>query len=138
MIVGMCHGVFDLMHFGHIRHLRTAKSKCDRLVVSVTADRFVNKGPTRPVFPLEYRMEVLAAVSLVDEVVASETPSSVPNLQRFKPKFYFKHVEYRGSTHPGFLEEARFCQENGIEIVFTEGEQGSSTKALQRFLLAVQ
>ncbi len=136
MNIGLCHGVFDLLHFGHIRHLRTAREMCDRLVVSVTADRFVNKGPTRPVFPLEYRMEVIEALSIVDEVVPSDAPSAVPNLQRLKPRYYFKHVEYKNSTHPGFLAEAAHCEQNGISLVFTEGEQGSSTAALQRFLLA--
>ena len=48
--VVMCHGVFDLLHLGHIKHFEKAKSLGDILVVSITADKFVNKGPGRPAF----------------------------------------------------------------------------------------
>ena len=42
--VVMCHGVFDVVHPGHIRHLAFAKSKADILVVSITADKHIKKG----------------------------------------------------------------------------------------------
>ena len=51
-----CHGVFDLLHPGHIRHFREAKAQGDCLVVTVTPDRFVNKGPGRPVFTESLRL----------------------------------------------------------------------------------
>ena len=46
----LCHGVFDLLHPGHFKHFKTAKNYGDILIVSVTADNFVNKGPDRPAF----------------------------------------------------------------------------------------
>ena len=46
----LCHGVFDLLHFGHLEHFKEAKQKGDILIVSITPDRFVNKGPGRPAF----------------------------------------------------------------------------------------
>ena len=49
--VVLAHGVFDLLHMGHVRHLEAAKAEGDLLVVTLTADRHVNKGPGRPVFP---------------------------------------------------------------------------------------
>ena len=49
-IIGLCHGVFDLLHIGHINHISEAKKKCDILIVSVTHDDFINKGPGRPAF----------------------------------------------------------------------------------------
>src|SRR4051794_27714428 len=48
--VVMAHGVFDLLHMGHLRHLEEARQFGERLIVTVTPDRFVNKGPGRPVF----------------------------------------------------------------------------------------
>ena len=60
-----CHGVFDLLHVGHIRHLEQAKRLGDVLVVTVTPDEFVNKGPHRPAFPAELRAEGLAALDCV-------------------------------------------------------------------------
>ena len=58
--IAMCHGVFDLLHPGHLRHLARAKELADVLVVSITADRFVNKGPGRPAFTETLRAEALA------------------------------------------------------------------------------
>src|SRR5215831_19183983 len=55
--VALCHGVFDLFHVGHLRHLSEGKRYADILVVSITADEYVNKGPDRPVFPAELRSE---------------------------------------------------------------------------------
>ena len=46
----LCHGVFDLVHIGHIKHFEEAKENGDVLVVSVTSDKFVNKGPGRPIY----------------------------------------------------------------------------------------
>ena len=59
--VVLCHGCFDLMHPGHIKYLQAAKSMGDRLVVTVTPDAYVDKGPGRPVFNQTLRTESLAA-----------------------------------------------------------------------------
>ena len=48
----LCHGVFDLLHIGHINYLRSSKKYGNILVVSVTSDKFVNKGPGRPAFSI--------------------------------------------------------------------------------------
>ena len=49
-IVGLCHGVFDLIHLGHIDHFKECKKNCDFLIVSITSDKYVNKGIGRPHF----------------------------------------------------------------------------------------
>src|SRR2546423_15713098 len=72
-----CHGVFDLLHIGHIRHLETAKRFGDVLVVTLTPDIHVNKGPDRPVFNEHLRAEALAALSCVDYVAINEWPMAV-------------------------------------------------------------
>ena len=66
--VVQCHGCFDLLHIGHIRYLQKAAKLGDLLVVTVTPDRFVNKGPHRPAFPEALRAETLAALDCVDFV----------------------------------------------------------------------
>ncbi len=74
-------GCFDLVHPGHIRYLAEARSLGDRLVVAVNADRTVArlKGNKRPLTPLDERMEVLAALAVVDYVIPfeEETPARV-------------------------------------------------------------
>ncbi len=74
--VVLCHGTFDLMHTGHIRHLQRARQEGDVLFVSLTADKFVNKGPGRPVFSEDLRAETLAALGEPEGL----TPGSAPGL----------------------------------------------------------
>src|SRR3990170_4794435 len=70
--VVQAHGTFDLLHLGHIRHLEAARAFGDALIVTVTADRFVNKGPGRPVFRAEMRAEMLATTEYVDWVAIND------------------------------------------------------------------
>ena len=53
----LCHGVFDLLHIGHIKHFKEAKTLGDIVIVSITSDKFVNKGPNRPIFNQNLRAE---------------------------------------------------------------------------------
>ena len=62
----LCHGVFDLLHIGHIKHFKEAKNLGDILIVTLTPDRFVNKGPSKPVFNEKLRLEALAALDVID------------------------------------------------------------------------
>ena len=88
----LCHGTFDLLH-GHIKHFSEAKQFGDILIVSVTADDYVQKGPNRPVFNLSYRMEALSALDN-DYVVPSNSLNAVNNLKEIKPKIYCKGPDY--------------------------------------------
>src|SRR4051794_35405598 len=89
-----CHGVFDLLHIGHIRHLEHAKKYGDILIVTLTADVHVNKGPDRPVFGQDLRAEAIAALGCVDYVAINRWPMAVEIIQLLKPHFYVKGVEY--------------------------------------------
>src|SRR5947209_9047303 len=85
-----CHGVFDLLHIGHIKHLEAARKLGDALVVTMTPDRFVNKGPHRPAFPERLRAEALASLTCVDFVAINEWPTAVETIERLRPDFYVK------------------------------------------------
>ena len=90
-----CHGVFDLLHPGHIRHLKEAKKLGNKLVVSVTADRFVNKGPGRPAFSEKLRMEMLSSLNCVDYVILNEKEDAISLIEKIKPNIYVKGKEYK-------------------------------------------
>ena len=124
MKVVLCNGCFDVLHYGHIRHLQWAKKLGDRLVVSLTVDAHVNKGPKRPIFPDIIRKEVLEALRCVDQIILVD--NSFQALHLVKPDVYVKGREYEGKLIKG---EVEFCQAHGIEIVFTEQEY-STTKLL--------
>ncbi len=62
----LCHGVFDLVHPGHVIHFEEAKAMGDVLVVSVTAAEYVRKGPGRPYFDDDMRLKFLSAINCID------------------------------------------------------------------------
>ena len=68
----LCHGVFDLVHPGHIIHFEEAKKLGDILVVSITAAEYVRKGPGRPYFDDTMRQKFLSAIDCIDYVMLSE------------------------------------------------------------------
>ena len=95
--VVLCHGVFDVLHLGHIKHFENAKKFGDILVVSVTSDRYVNKGIGRPHFSLEHRMLAISSLSIVDFVVPSDYPTAIKNIELIKPNFYVKGPDYKNT-----------------------------------------
>ena len=74
--VVLAHGVFDILHVGHKRHLDIGKRHGDLLIVTLTTDKFVNKGPDRPVFA-ESCAEMIAALECVDYVAISLSGASM-------------------------------------------------------------
>lgn len=129
-----CHGVFDLLHIGHIRYLQRAKSLGDILVVTVTPDRHVNKGPHRPVFPEGLRAEAVAALDCVDCVAINEWPTAVETIRSLKPDIYAKGAEYRERRTPEILSEESALAETGGEMVFIEDITSSSSHLLNKYL----
>lgn len=131
-----CHGVFDLMHIGHIKHLQSAKSYGDILVVTITPDRFVNKGPGRPHFTEHLRAEALASLSCVDFVVINQHPTAVEPIQIIEPDFYVKGIEYQNAeddvTGKISEEEATVHSVNG-QLIFTKDIVFSSSSLLNRY-----
>jgi rfaE bifunctional protein nucleotidyltransferase chain/domain len=93
-----CHGCFDLLHIGHIKHLEAAKKLGGLLLVTVTPDRFVNKGPGRPVFDEQLRAEALAALDCVDFVAINKWPTAVRTIRLLRPDVYVKGSEYRNTA----------------------------------------
>ena len=87
--VVLCHGTFDLIHTGHIRHLQEAKRQGDILFVTITADKYVNKGPGRPVFSEILRAENLCALSCVDYVGIVSSDSGEEPISQIKPNICF-------------------------------------------------
>ena len=119
----MCHGVFDVVHPGHIRHLLYAKSKGDVLVVSLTADRHITKAEFRPYVPEELRALNLAALEMVDYVIIDPAPTPLDNLRMIQPDYFAKGYEYvGGDLRPETQEEVQILEGYGGEILFTPGD----------------
>ncbi|MGE4498748.1 MAG: bifunctional D-glycero-beta-D-manno-heptose-7-phosphate kinase/D-glycero-beta-D-manno-heptose 1-phosphate adenylyltransferase HldE [Hydrogenovibrio sp.] len=118
-------GCFDLLHSGHVRYLNEAAKTGDRLVVAVNSDESVKllKGDSRPIVPLEGRMELLSALSCVDWVVpfGEETPERL--ICKLKPDVLVKGGDYK----PDEIAGAQCVWENGGEVAVLSFWDGYST-----------
>ena len=93
-----CHGVFDLLHPGHFKHFASAKKEGDVLVVTITPDEYVNKGPGRPAFATQLRVEQLAALADIDYVAINKWPTAVETIALLKPNVYAKGPDYKDQS----------------------------------------
>lgn len=119
----MCHGTFDLVHPGHLRHLQYAKSQADILIVSLTADTHISKADYRPMIPQNLRAFNLAAIEFVDYVLIDENPTSIENIRKLEPDYFAKGYDYiSGGIPPRTQEEIDAMSAFGGEIIFTPGD----------------
>ena len=128
-----CHGVFDLLHPGHIAHLEEAKGLGDILVASVTSSSYVNKGPGRPFFSDELRMKSLAALECVNYVILSKDSTPLKIFEFIQPDLYVKGKEYEkpeDDITQNISREAERVKFYGGSIYFTDKITFSSTKLL--------
>jgi len=135
--VVQCHGVFDLLHIGHIRHFQAAKQSGQILVVTVTPDRYVNKGPHRPVFTETLRAEAIASLDCVDYVAINKWPTAVEALELIRPDVYAKGSDYADAStdHTGGIARERDAVEAvGGRLVFTDEITFSSSTLLNQHM----
>jgi rfaE bifunctional protein nucleotidyltransferase chain/domain len=123
--VVMANGCFDIFHYGHLAHLEAAKVEGDWLIVALTGDAHVNKGPGRPVFSVDKRAAILRGLRCVDEVLINNCPTPRDIIQAVRPNIYVKGAEYRGK-----LPEQATVERYGGRVVFTDTIVFSSTKLL--------
>ena len=129
-VIVQAHGTFDLLHLGHVRHLEAARKLGDMLIVTVTADRLVNKGPGRPVFNAELRAEMLATLEYVDWVAINDAADAVSAIERIRPSIYIKGEDYQnpqGDITGKITLERDAVEAHGGKIHFTDEVTFSST-----------
>ncbi len=131
-----CHGVFDLLHIGHIRYFEQARGFGDVLVVTLTPDVYVDKGEKRPAFPEQLRAEAIASLSVVDYVAVNQWPTAEETLRRIRPHVYVKGSDFKsvdGDRTGKLAREENVCKELGIDLRFTQDIVFSSTNLINRF-----
>ena len=84
-----------MIHVGHIKHFASAKKYADILVVSITSDKFVLKGPGRPIFNEKNRAMLLSSFDMIDHVVINDNETSINLINNLKPNFYCKGPDYK-------------------------------------------
>ena len=133
----LCHGVFDLVHPGHIIHFEQAKKMGDVLVVSITASKYVRKGPGRPYFDDDMRMKELAAIEYIDYVMLSEGYTVEDIIEAVEPDIYVKGQEYaieEADLTGKIREERELVEKHGGHIAYTVGQVFSSSKLINTAL----
>lgn len=128
MRIVLANGVFDLLHAGHVRHLREARAMGDLLIVSLTLDENVNKGPGRPLNTWEDRALLLKELRCVGAVIP--THNAVDAIRRIKPSIFVKGIDYVGGKFSEGVIEA--CLEVGAEIRYTTTPKMSATDLINR------
>ncbi len=124
-------GCFDVLHRGHVNYLRFARDKGDALIIGVNTDASVSrlKGPTRPVNPLDDRLAVLAALEMVDAVVAFEDDTPKAIIETVTPDVLVKGEDYAGQVVVG----SEWVESHGGQVVLAPLVPGrSTTKILER------
>lgn len=135
--VVLCHGVFDLLHMGHVRHLEAARNEGSVLVVTVTGDDYVNKGPGRPIYSEVLRAEMLAALTYIDWVAINQSPTIETALRTICPDVYVKGSDYENSEEDvtGMIEHEREAiEEHGGKLIFTKDITFSSSTLINQYL----
>ena len=125
--IGLCHGCFDIIHYGHIIHFKEAKSMVDYLIVSITSEKFVNKGPDRPIFCDQERIEVLSSIKYVDDIVISNSETAINVMKKIPFDIYIKGPDYRGSMDPRLKSEIEYARKKA-SVYYTSGIKYSSSK----------
>ena len=120
--IGLVHGVFDAIHIGHLWYFKNAKKLVDKLIVSVTSDKYVNKGPGKPIFDINKRVELLESINIIDEVIISHNKTAVEIIKKIKPDFYIKGGDYRdlkSDPTDQIKVEKKVVESVGGKLVFT-------------------
>lgn len=121
----LANGVFDILHIGHLLYLEAAAKLGDKLVVAVTRDEHVNKGPHRPTNPEAHRAAIVGAIWCVDDVILCD--DSLDALAMVKPAIFVKGNDYIGKVEKRHED---YCREHGIAIAFTNTPIYSATKII--------
>jgi len=135
--VVQCHGVFDLVHLGHIRHLNLAKKEGNVLVVTITGDRHVKRGPGRPIFNEHLRAETLASLAVTDYVCVVDSPTAVECIRALRPDVYAKGADYKEKDKDvtsKIYEEEAAVESVGGRLVFTDDITFSSSQLINDYL----
>lgn len=125
MKVVLANGCFDILHPGHVDHLRQARSMGDVLIVSLTSDDHVNK-PGRPIHTWEDRAKVLRELRSVSMVVRTDT--AVDAILKIKPDIFVKGIDYANGVFTEDIQGA--CKKTGTFLCFTNTPKRSVTELI--------
>ncbi len=125
-------GCFDIIHVGHIRYLKEAKSLGNYLIIAINSDLSTKKlkGNDHLIIPEEERMEIVAAIEYVDFVTIFSEPTVETLLSRLKPHIHAKGTDYSKETVP----EKEITKAYGGEIAIVGDKKDHSSTEIKSIL----
>ena len=129
----LCHGDFDNFHYGHLKYFESAKKFGDILVVSLTSDKYINKGLNRPIFNEKQRAEIISSLKIVDYVYVDNNLTAEKIISNLKPDYFVKGSDYKDSKKDlsgNIIKEKKLVEKKGGKLVFTDEEVFSSSKII--------
>ena len=135
-IIGFTNGCFDLLHTGHISYLKSAKQKCDILILGLNSDESIRKlkGKNRPIVEEKDRVEILSSFPFIDKIVVFDEVTPIKLIKRIKPNIIFKGKDYKKQDVVGFRESKKW-QGRVILIDFIKNK--STTNLIERIKKSV-
>jgi D-glycero-beta-D-manno-heptose 1-phosphate adenylyltransferase len=130
--VALANGGFDLLHVGHVRYLRAARSLADRLVVALNSDRSLRllKGENRALIDEKGRVQMIAALACVDWVTLFDEERVDRVLLALRPDFHCKGSDYTADTVP----ERSVADKVGTRVAIVGGDKVRSTSIIIRLI----
>ena len=135
-VIGFTNGCFDLLHTGHISYLKSAKKKCDILILGLNSDESVKKlkGKNRPIIEQKDRAEILSSLPFVDKIVVFDEVTPIKLIKKIKPNIIFKGKDYKKKDVVGFHESKKW---HGRVILIDFVENKSTTNLIERIKTSV-
>jgi D-beta-D-heptose 7-phosphate kinase/D-beta-D-heptose 1-phosphate adenosyltransferase len=124
--VVLVHGVFDLLHAGHLEHLKQARKFGDWLIVSVVPDKHLSKGPA--IYREMERVRLLKALRCVNQVELCDGPGPENIIQRVLPNIYVRGDDYIGKRMP----ESALLEKLGIAVGYTKSVPPRTSEVIER------
>ncbi len=135
-IIGFTNGCFDLLHTGHISYLKSAKQKCDILILGLNSDESIKKlkGKSRPIVEQKDRVEILSSFPFVDKIVVFDELTPIKLIKKIKPNIIFKGKDYKKKDVVGFYESKKW---HGKVILIDFVKNKSTTNLIERVKTSV-
>ncbi len=133
MIIGFTQGTFDMFHIGHLNLIRNAKAQCDYLIVGVNSDELVKEYKHKAtIVPLKERMDIIAALRYVDQVVACSTLDKTENQKNYHFSKLFIGDDWKGNER--WIKTERDMRELGAEVIYLPHTNGTTSTMLREKL----
>ena len=135
-IIGFTNGCFDLLHSGHVSYLKSAKQKCDVLILGLNSDKSIKKlkGNNRPIVEQKDRFEILSSFPFVDKIIVFDEMTPIKLIKKIKPNIIFKGKDYKKKDVVGFHESKKW--HGRVELIdFIENK--STTNIIERIKTSV-